>query len=329
MVEHNRTSRLQARISELVKQWELLSERLSKLEKQRLLETRSEEKLRMLHIIKDDRAELQELEHQIEELQAELEKTPENGQPGESKNTANAITEAEKFYREKIADRCNIVPLRGVNPAPGTTAARQHPLNLAQIYIQLDTRYQVPVKSIEQALQQFAEGKTPGLPVRGEREQDEEIRSLSVLEAVLLNRQFVLLGDPGSGKTTFVKHLTYALACQDWQCLSEWPESERNALPILITLRDFAQWLKSQNIEKVDANLLWRFIENDLESQTIEQAADVLKSALNNGHATAGKTRIIVQRRRRYSIATLGSAERRRRFTSLKKPTGRSQTRFQ
>jgi hypothetical protein len=97
----------------------------------------------------------------------------------------------------------------------------------------------------------------------------------------------VLLGEPGSGKTTFVNYLTYALAAAEWGCLKEWPERERNILPIPIILRDFARWLGNQEKrpDKASAKILWDFISKDLEEHNLENVKEILADALNEGRA--------------------------------------------
>lgn len=52
---------------------------------------------------------------------------------------------AEAVYRDRLAERCNILPMRGIDSAPGASTGRQKPLSLARVYIELDTRRSAPV----------------------------------------------------------------------------------------------------------------------------------------------------------------------------------------
>ncbi|MCB1810023.1 MAG: NACHT domain-containing protein, partial [Candidatus Competibacteraceae bacterium] len=114
----------------------------------------------------------------------------------------------------------------------------------------------------------------------------DKTRPLSTLEAVIRDRRVVLLGDPGSGKTTFVNHLAQALALRDFEHLSGWPEDEKDHLPILVILRDLASWLKKHAAErKASAGLLWNYIEHDLHERKLGFALPLLQQALDEKRA--------------------------------------------
>jgi len=79
-----------------------------------------------------------------------------------------------------------------------------------------------------------------------------ELAPLPVLTAVAAKRKTVLLGDPGSGKSTFLNFLGFCLARQGLEPmegwldkLPGWPKAEADLLPISITLRDYARSIKS------------------------------------------------------------------------------------
>ncbi len=205
-------------------------------------------------------------------------------------NGADNPQRAEAVYRDRLAERCNILPMRSIDPAPGASTGRQKPLSLARVYIELDTRRSAPVESIEAALDAARRGDVRRFHAEdspAERSREDHYQPLAALEAVILNRQLVLLGEPGSGKTTFVDHLAYALARQDWECLPQWPEQERNALPILVRLRDFHAWLGAlpELPGKAAPHLLWQFIEHDLQTHNLDAAGPLLKEAVNTGRA--------------------------------------------
>jgi predicted NACHT family NTPase len=80
------------------------------------------------------------------------------------------------------------------------------------------------------------------------------------VEAVQRFSKLMILGKPGAGKTTFLKHLAM-------QCICE----QKNLVPVFITLKDFAE-----TPEQIDLfNYMARLI--DLPSQTTEEVAWLVK----------------------------------------------------
>jgi formylglycine-generating enzyme required for sulfatase activity len=195
---------------------------------------------------------------------------------------------AEETYRRCIADRCKDLPLQDVGDSP--TGGESESLGLAEVYIGLDTRRNAPVEAIDRALANAAQGRFDGLALLQSAKpsvtRDVDARAVSALEAAILNRHLVLTGEPGSGKSTFIDHLTHALALRRWECLPGWPERERNALPIPVILRDFTHWLgEREKPVQAGANLLWDYIRHDLGQWQLSAAAGVLEKALEDGRA--------------------------------------------
>lgn len=130
---------------------------------------------------------------------------------------------------------------------------RQTPLQLADIYVPLDTTTRVKTE-------------TPDKPKLNALASDE--RSVSVLEALARHRTLTLLGKPGSGKSTFGAHVLLALA-QTWrdhadqlQTLgADWTHGP--LLPIRVVLRRFAEQLPPGDAP-AQAGDLWNFIGADL-----------------------------------------------------------------
>jgi formylglycine-generating enzyme required for sulfatase activity len=188
--------------------------------------------------------------------------------------------EALRIYRRVLAQSSGHLPLRGVDLGASDPASGRHRLGLAQVYVNLDTKTQVPLTEKE-------EGKRKGRALPEER----ETRPLGALEAAINNRRLVLLGDPGSGKSTFVNHVTLCLAVHNLEPeagwldrLPGWPKQEDDAIPMVVILRDFARWLP-ERVTRAEPRHLWDFILSRLETQNLAFAADPLCQSLETGQA--------------------------------------------
>ncbi len=187
--------------------------------------------------------------------------------------------EALAIYCRVLRQVTASLPLRGVDLGASDPTAAQKPVGLANVYVDLDTTAQVEIKPQKgqkaKAEEPFGERKT---------------HPLSALEAVIANRCLVLLGDPGSGKSTFVNFVAHCLAAhalepqQNWlQHLPGWPEAEQDMLPIIVLLRDFARSLPKKLPEQADPQHLWNFINARLKAQKLDFAARPLAQALEEG----------------------------------------------
>lgn len=101
----------------------------------------------------------------------------------------------------------------------------------------------------------------------------------------------VLLGDPGSGKSTFITNFTLALAlhrldpAHSWlDRLRGWPPGESRLLPLTIVLRDFTAASPAVTARATPSRL-WDFIVARLDEQNLRFAADPLEEKLERGHA--------------------------------------------
>ncbi len=189
---------------------------------------------------------------------------------------------ALKIYCRVLRDTCRHLPLRGIDVGASDPTSGQQRLELAQVYVNLDT-----TTHVEALLDQNKKSKSPK-PQRGE---EEKTRPLGVLEATIQNRRLVITGDPGSGKSTFFNFLALCLAAQ--QCepeskwlarLSNWPEKETDLVPVMVVLRDFARWLPSA-IKKAEPRLLWDFICERLAAQNLSFVKEALHHKLEQGQA--------------------------------------------
>ncbi len=83
------------------------------------------------------------------------------------------------------------------------------------------------------------------------------------------NTWAVLLGDPGSGKTTFINYLAY-LVINNPAAL---PKPLQNLLPVRLILREAAARHIAADVEKGTAHMLWNALEDDITVRLGEGAA--------------------------------------------------------
>ena len=186
---------------------------------------------------------------------------------------------ALRIYRRVMISTGRHLSLRGVDLGASDPAGGQQRLDLAQVYVDLNTTTQIPLAEED-------EGER-----RRSRPEQRETRPLRALEAAIEHRRLVILGDPGSGKSTFVGHLALCLAAHGlepqvgWLArLPGWPEVEMEAVPIPVVLRDFARWLPA-DVEVAEPRHLWGHIVSRLDAQNVAFAADALQQALEGGKA--------------------------------------------
>jgi formylglycine-generating enzyme required for sulfatase activity len=195
------------------------------------------------------------------------------GQPTDDPAQAIAI------YRRVYAAGCQNLPLRGIDVGASDAQGNRRHLALEQVYVALDTTTRVQKE-------EGARGKR-NQPVDAERE---ESRAVTALEAVIGNRRLVLLGDPGSGKSTFVTHLGLCLALHSHQPqagwldrLAGWPTADGDLTPLLVVLRDFARTLPARQGQRPSASWLWEFVGERLRAQNLDFVAPALYKLLDAG----------------------------------------------
>lgn len=153
---------------------------------------------------------------------------------------------------------------------------RQTPLQLADVYVPLDTTLHIPRDA---TLAQW-------LSRERDRQRDDihaqrEARPVSALEAVSEHRESTVLGKPGSGKSTFGASVLLTLA-QAWRGhvdeLAKLGESWTHGvpLPIRVVLRRFAERLPPGE-KPARAGDLWAFIARDLEESGYGLSAEAMK----------------------------------------------------
>jgi len=148
-------------------------------------------------------------------------------------------------------------------------------IKLDRVYIPLDTLVPEEREGIQERLKESAPPIERG-----------EVRRLSAIEAANRFKYLVVTGDPGAGKSTFIKYLAVCVAGEHLGDLhanlsklgQEW---ERDALwPVYVELRHFAVRGLRQG------RSLWEFIEGELQLRTeLDGFAGVLKESLQSGGA--------------------------------------------
>ena len=176
-----------------------------------------------------------------------------------------ALPTIPSAYYWYIIKTCSNLPLRMLDVSINNPGNHPKQIGLDQVYIQLDTTSVLPT----------AEGKS--LP-------------LSALQATIQHRRLVLLGDPGSGKSTFLNYLGLHLAQhnlnQDKRWLDRlpgWPAQEATLVPIIVVLRDFARRLPPENPH--EPQHLWHFIIHRLKAYNLDSVITSVQAHLLAGNA--------------------------------------------
>ncbi len=134
------------------------------------------------------------------------------------------------------------------------------------------------------------------------KKMDRETRYLSALEQLNRRQYLVLLGDPGSGKSTFVNFVALCLTGEGLGMpdanltlltapLPDEEKKEKEAprpqpwnhgalLPVRVILRDFAARGLPRSGQKATAGHLWNFIRAELKALSLENYADHLQQEL-------------------------------------------------
>ena len=142
--------------------------------------------------------------------------------------------EIEARYLSAVVSECSTLPLGGRDYRGSTPTGLAVPLE--KVYIALNTTERPPE----------ARGQKSDL---SEMAKAPEMENISVLRILLDHRCLVLLGEPGSGKTTFADHLALCLAGERSQPGAGWVERLKThdgdwdgpaLLPIRVRLRRFA-----------------------------------------------------------------------------------------
>jgi hypothetical protein len=185
------------------------------------------------------------------------------------------IETLQRRYLENLQRACNLLPLAALAKESDPHASLR--LTLDKVYIGLNTTTQV--------------GKD-GKPLPREMNPNEETRALTALEAAANESMLVILGDPGSGKSSFINHLLWQLAERQLRpastLLQDWPP--RDCFPIRILLRELLVILQKEtapkNLEDRQrhfCSLVQQHLRLRLEKDGLAEFAPALENLLADG----------------------------------------------
>ncbi len=180
-------------------------------------------------------------------------------------------------YLRETAREANLLPWSVINldladPDKGAD------LRLAEVYTDLDTTV---IRHMEREEE-----------LRAFMARIHEAERVPIQEMADGHPYLLVMGDPGSGKSTFVKHLTYMLAqanlAEDrdpWLAkLEGWTQGAR--LPVRVELRYLAVFAAEKKIKTGNAALLFRYLRHWLEEMALEGFAEELLAAIKDEDET-------------------------------------------
>lgn len=176
-------------------------------------------------------------------------------------------------YLNRILHQYEYLPLQGMSfENRGLTLNSTQRIGLLDVYIDLDTT-----------------AKNETVDQKNRR----RLQPLAVLQALIRSTRMVLLGAPGSGKSTFINYLAYCLASHHlhpdagWLLhhLPNWPEPWQTLLPIPVSLREVAVWIQAEQITQRNSRLLLDYLQSWLHQRILDEFYFVLKDRLRRGQA--------------------------------------------
>lgn len=198
----------------------------------------------------------------------------------EKNSTGPGAGESRTRYLKRLKLKCSVLPMAALGGEKGT----EEDVGMDQVYVELDTTTRVPLSTEEKSTKRKASASFSG---------NMEDRPLSASEAALRNAPLALLGDPGSGKSAFVRQLAASLASALLGGKDPPPGWENPPLPIFVGSGDLSPGLEKLDMEgksreKRDAlllDVLWDRLRSQLkESHALEFEAGLVDS-LADGQA--------------------------------------------
>ena len=194
---------------------------------------------------------------------------PDSGRKEAAEQARKQDQAALHNYLEYVFRQGKHLPLRGRHLKASDMERGGSGMELAEVYVGLQTTTLVKAES------------------KPDEKAKDEQRYLTALEAVGSQPKSVLLGEPGSGKTTFVNHLCLCLAGHHLTPENGWLHrlpawSAADLIPVRVVVRDFAQSVKTCR-EKPTPRHVWEYIAGRLKDENLDEASKPLKHLLGEG----------------------------------------------
>ncbi|MEK7729287.1 MAG: SUMF1/EgtB/PvdO family nonheme iron enzyme, partial [candidate division KSB1 bacterium] len=187
-------------------------------------------------------------------------------------------------YLQKLQIYCNLTPIAAI--AEESDSHTNTRITLDSVYIGLNTT---------EFLGQIGDSVTRE-PLEMAHHRREVVRPLSVLEAAARNEALVILGDPGSGKTSFLDHLIFMLADNNLHPENVLPENWPHGplLPVRVLLRELAITLEQKDSKsflnlssearrREFSSVIHEHIAEHLVDYDSEDFAEALRAAIADG----------------------------------------------
>lgn len=182
-----------------------------------------------------------------------------DGAPAVVDNSSSDSTkQVPQAYLRRVRSQSSTFPL--IERVRGKRTQRD--LNTAAIYVPLDV-------SLDDSKPMF------------------KSRHLKALTAIARNHHLVLLGKPGSGKSTIVNMLSFCLAESLLHAVVKQPNplleqlgaewTRIGLLPLCINLREFAEWLAKQKYQDGSAEVVWDFLKHWLNDKESEDSINIIQ----------------------------------------------------
>ncbi|GJL62690.1 MAG: hypothetical protein NPIRA04_13440 [Nitrospirales bacterium] len=181
-------------------------------------------------------------------------------------------------YLKEVVRETNLLPWSQVH-ATYADPSKGEQLALADIYTDLDTQELRPVEREDE--------------LRRELASQTEDRRIPALEKLNQESRLLIMGDPGSGKSTFAKHVAYVLAQSSLQDdSSPWLEQlnpwEHGAiLPVWVELKELAGHAVEHKVKAGKASLVRDYLKELLGSWSIPESWIFLEAVMKPGQAKA------------------------------------------
>ena len=182
----------------------------------------------------------------------------------ETSNIDVLVQNVRSLYRDKIQYQCGTMQLLDVS----------HPVELDSLYVDVNILEDMPSQRWERIADRLKDFDPTA--DKFDRFYLGKVRQERVpgLEAAANNSKLMVLGKPGSGKTTFLKHL--AIECNKGKF-------QADHVPIFIGLKRFTDNAKNNFLGVTYTSSLQEYISQEL--QTCDVAAADVESLLKNGRA--------------------------------------------